>query len=181
MTRKVWAIALTSATIAAYGLGLFYEGLLARQSSDTMTFPFVDRVSAGRAYDNIAENAPVSQRAMIVDRLLKANPASGQSWALLSYVDWLRNGKHLSPAGVAALDRSYGLDPYDHDLGPWRVNFALENWDALSRNQRGIAISEASWILQYDWRASPDLKARLKTIRNPAGQAMAKLELVLAP
>jgi len=181
MTRKIWAIALSATIIAAYGLGLFYEGLLAGQYSDAWTFPFVDRVAAGRAYDNLPANATVAERALLVERLLKGSPASAQNWVLVSYVDWLKNGKHLSSAGIAALDRSYSLDPYDHDLGPWRADFALENWDALNPDIRAVAIAEASWILLHDWRATPDLKARLKTIRNPSGQVMSKLELALAP
>ena len=181
MKLKVWVIGLSSALLAAYGAGLFYEGYVAKSYAGAMTFPFVDRSAAERAYNALPDNTPLAARGAAVDRLLKADPANPRNWALASYVDWLSHGRRLSPAGLAAFDRSYTMSPLDADAGPWRINFALENWDRLGASQRSAVVSEANWILLHDYQTSFDLKARLRTIRNPAGRAMAKLELVLSP
>ncbi len=181
MNVKVWAIGACSAVLAAYGAGLFYEGYMANAYSGALTFPFVDRPAAERAYNALPDNTPLTVRGRAVDRLLKADPANPRNWTLVSYKDWLKDGQRLSPDGVAAFDRSYTMSPFDPDAAPWRVNFALENWDALNAGQRGAAISEANWMFEHDMVAAADLKGRLKTIRNPAGRAMARLELVLAP
>jgi hypothetical protein len=181
MNVKVWAIGACSALLAAYGAGLFYEGYLAKSYSGALTYPFVDRPAAERAYNTLANDAPLAARDQAVGRLLRADPANARNWTLVSYIDWLHHGQRLSPAGVAAFDRSYTMSPFDPDAAPWRVNFALENWTALSASQRVAVISETSWMFQHDMQTAADLKARLKTIRNPAGRAMARLELVLAP
>ena len=181
MTVKTWAIGVSSALLAAYGAGLFYEGYVADHYSGALTFPFVDRAAAERAYGALPQTAPLASREAAAARLLKADPASARSWALASYMDWLEHGRHLTPAGVAALDRSYTMSPFDHYAGPWRINFALENWDVLRRDQRGMVMAETNWLFQHDTGDAADLKARLKTIHNPVGQAIARLELVLAP
>ena len=181
MTVKVWAIGISSAALAAYGAGLFYEGYIARGYTGAMTFPFVDRPAAERAYDALPATAPIAVREAAATRLLKADPASAHSWALVSYMDWLGHNDHLTAAGLSALDRSYTMSPYDHDLAPWRASFALENWDSLTPALRQLEVSEINWMFQRDLGVSLDLKARMKVIRNPIGRAYAKLELVLAP
>ena len=181
MDVKVLAIGASAALFAAYGAGLFYEGYVAGTYSGALTFPFVDRPAAERAYNALPDSAPLAARDQAVGRLLKADPANARNWALVSYADWLHHGQRLSPAGVAAFDRSYTMSPFDADAAPWRVDFALENWNVLNASQRDVVISEANWMFQRDMVTAVDLKARLKTIRNPAGRAMARLELVLAP
>jgi len=109
MTVKTWAIGVSSALLAAYGAGLFYEGYVADHYSGALTFPFVDRAAAERAYGALPQTAPLASREAAAARLLKADPASARSWALASYMDWLEHGRHLTPAGVAALDRSYTM------------------------------------------------------------------------
>lgn len=180
MKVKVWVVGVSSALLAIYGAGLFYEGYLAKGYSGVLTFPFADRSAAERAYNALPDNAPLATRGAAVDRLLKVDPANPRNWALASYVDWLAHGRQLSPAGAAAFDRSYTMSAVDPDAGPWRINFALENWDRLNASQRGEVVSEANWIFLHDYQTGLELKTRLKTIRNPAGRAMAKLELVLA-
>ena len=181
MTVKVWAIGISSAALAAYGAGLFYEGYIARGYTGAMTFPFVDRPAAERAYDALPAAAPLAVREAAATRLLKADPASAHSWALVSYMDWLKHGYHLTPVGLNALDRSYTMSPYDHDMAPWRASFTLENWDALTPALRQMEVSEINWMFVRDLTVGVELKARLKAIRNPAGRAFARLELVLAP
>ena len=181
MTVKVWAIGVSSAVLAAYGAGLFYEGHIAQSYAGAMTFPFVDRPAAERAYDTLPATATLAVRQAAASRLLKADPASAHSWALVSYMDWLGHNYHLTPAGVSALDRSYTMSPYDHDIAPWRASFALENWDSLTPALRQLEAAEINWMFEHDLSVGLDLKARLKTVRNPVGRAFAKLELVLAP
>ena len=181
MRAKIWAIGVSSAFLAAYGAGLLYEGYVARDYSSALTFPFVDRAAAERAYDTLPATAPLSVREAAASRLLRADPANASSWALVSYMDWLRHGHHLTPVGLEALDRSYTMSPLDHQIAPWRINFALENWDSLSPDQRQVVTAELNWMFQHDLTAATDLKARLKTIKNPYGQVFARLEMVLAP
>jgi len=181
MTVKTWAIGVSSAILAAYGAGLFFEGYIAKGYVGAMTFPFVDRPAAERAYDSLPVNAPFAVRQAAAARLLKANPASAESWALVSYMDWLAHGDRLTSVGLDGLDRSYTMSPYDHDVAPWRDNFALENWDSLTPPLRQAVTSEMNWVFQQDYVVALDLKARLKTVKNPAGRAFARLELVLAP
>jgi len=181
MSAKIWAIGVSSAVLAAYGAGLLYEGYIARDYSGALTFPFVDRAAAERAYDTLPAAAPLATRQAAAARLLRADPANASSWVLVSYMDWLGHGHHLTPVGLEALDRSYTMNPFDHAIAPWRINFALENWDSLSPDQRQTVAAEMNWIFQNDLAAAIDLKARLKTIRNPYGRVVARLEMVLAP
>jgi hypothetical protein len=181
MRAKIWAIGVSSALLAAYGAGLLYEGYIAKSYAGVLTFPFVDRAAAERAYDTLPGGAPIATRQAAAARLLRADPANASSWALVSYMDWLRHGHHLTQVGREALDRSYTMSALDHQIAPWRINFALENWDALSPDQRQQVMAEMTWMFQHDAAASADLKARLKTIQNPYGQVVAKLEMVLAP
>jgi len=181
MTVKVWAIGVSSAVLAAYGAGLLYEGYIGKGYLGAMTFPFIDRASAERAYDALPAKAPLAVREAAAARLLKADPASARSWALISYMDWLGHGYHLTPVGLDALDRSYTMSPYDHDIAPWRASFALENWDSLTPALRQAEASEINWIFSRDSAVSVDLKHRLTTVRNPTGRSFARLELVLAP
>ena len=181
MSAKIWAISVSSVVLAAYGAGLLYEGYIARDYSGALTFPFIDRAAAERAYDGLAPTAPLATREAAAARLLKADPANAASWALVSYMDWLGHGRHLTPVGLEALDRSYTVSPLDHGVGPWRINFALETWDQLSPEQRGLTAEEISWLFQHDMAAAADLKTRLPTIRNPYGRVFARLEMALAP
>ena len=181
MSAKIWAIGVSSALLAAYGAGLLYEGYIAKGYSGAMTFPFVDRAAAERAYDALPDTAPIADRDRAAARLLRADPTNASSWALVSYMDWLKHGHHLTPVGQEALDRSYTMSPLDHDIAAWRINFALENWDTLSRNQRQTVASEIAWMFQHDVVVTADLKARLKTVTNPYGRVVARLELVAAP
>src|SRR5580698_1600332 len=103
MRAKIWAIGVSSALLAAYGAGAFYEGYVAQGYSGALTFPFVDRAAAERAYDTLPDSAPLAVREAAAARLLRANPTSAGSWALVSYMDWLRHGHHLSAVGLEAL------------------------------------------------------------------------------
>jgi hypothetical protein len=181
MRAKIWVIGVSSALLAAYGAGLLYEGYIAGSYSGALTFPFVDRAAAERAYDTLPASAPLATREAAAARLLRADPANAGSWVLVSYMDWLRHNHHLTAAGLEALDRSYTMNPLDHDIAPWRINFALENWDQLSPDQRQLVAAETNWMFQHDLSAAADLKSRLKSIRNPYGRVFAKLEMVLAP
>ena len=181
MTVKVWAIGVFSSVLAVYGAGAFYEGYLAKGYAGAMTFPFVDRAAAERANDTLPAQAPLAAREAAAARLLKANPASAQSWALVSYMDWLGHDHHLTAAGLSALDRSYTMSPYDHDIAPWRASFTLENWDTLTPALRQLEVSELNWMFEHDLTVGLELKARLKTVKNPVGRAFANLESVLAP
>jgi len=181
MSTKIWVIGVSSALLAAYGAGLLYEGYIAKDYSGVLTFPFIDRAAAERAYDGLPSTAPLAAREAAAARLLKADPASAASWALVSYMDWLRHGHHLTSVGLGALDRSYTMSPLDHAVGPWRINFALENWEQLSPDQRQLVTAEINWIFQHDMIAAADLKTRLPTVRNPYGRVVAELEMVLAP
>ena len=98
MRAKIWAIGVSSA-LSRPCAGLLYEGYIAKGYSAALTFPFVDRAAAERAYDALPDSAPLAVRETAAARLLRANPTNAGSWALVSYMDWLRHGHHLTRSG----------------------------------------------------------------------------------
>lgn len=74
-------------------------------------------------------------------RALTIAPTHAAAWLDLAYIDRLRHGK-LTPAGVAALQRSYDFEPLGPDVSPWRIRFAHEHWSEIGPELRREAIKE---------------------------------------
>lgn len=95
-------------------------------------------------------------------------PYDTRAWARLAYIDQLEH-RRLTPAGVAALQKSYDLVGIDPDIGLWRIRFALENSQAIPRSLRASVREEvtALWTYWDDRQRIIDLQPKLE---NPAGR-----------
>jgi hypothetical protein len=168
---------MAAALLSAYSGGLLYEGFISDRYSGILTYPFVDRPSAQRAFDRLAEDAPPSERAQSALRLVQADPGSPNSWNAVAYADWL-NHHGLTAAGVTALEHSYTISAFDRTNAVWRVGFALENWAALTPGLRRQVMTEAQLVL-HDVDLEPDLLDRLRAVRSAEGQMAATLILAM--
>jgi hypothetical protein len=74
-------------------------------------------------------------------RALAIAPTHAAAWLDLAYIDRLRHGR-LTPAGVAALQRSYDFEPLGPDVSPWRIRFTHEHWTEVGPELRRQAIKE---------------------------------------
>jgi hypothetical protein len=174
---KAWTIGTVSGLLGLYSIDLLYEGFISDHYSGLLTYPFVDRPAAERAYDRLPENAPITERALAARRLVDADPANPESWNAVAYTDWLAHGG-LSPAGVQALDHSYAVSFFDRPQAVWRVTFATENWATLTPEIRQDVIAEAKVAL-HDPTLGPQLRAQLKSISGPTAQMAAALILAI--
>ena len=172
---RAWIVASVSALGAAYCVGLLYEGYAADHYSNLLTAPFVDKPAAERAYNRLATNAPTAVRGAAAQRLVEGDPANPESWTALAYVDWLQHGA-LTPAGVAALDRSYQITFFEPEGAVWRIGFALDNWTALTPALRQQVLAESREALR-DPLVAPQLKTRLSRVRTAEGQLAATMIL----
>lgn len=174
MKLKAPIIAVSAALLSIYSAALVYEGFIEKPYSGLLTHPFMDRPAAERGYFDLAPNAPIATRKAAAQRLVQGNPSDPEAWMAVSYVDWLEHGRRLTPAGVAALDRSYSLSFFDRADAVWRVGFALDNWTALTPQLRQQVGDEADAALS-DWKLSRPMRTRLQAVRNPAGQLAARI------
>lgn len=101
-------------------------------------------------------------------RAIAEYPYDTGAWLRLAYLDRAEHGE-LTPAGVAALSRSYDLVAVDTDFGVWRIAFALENSQALPRPLRASVKQEAAalWTVGPYRRQIRNLRMQLK---NPSGR-----------
>jgi hypothetical protein len=164
--------------LAAYSLGLPYEGFIADQYSGFLTYPFVDKPAAERAYQRLGPNAPIAEREIAARRLIQADPANPGSWNAVSYVEYLKAGR-LSPKALEALDHSYAVSFFDGEGAGWRIGFALQNWADAPLALRKDVLTEAGVMIK-DPALGPKLKARLQTVTSPEGRLAAIMILASA-
>lgn len=128
-------------------------------------------------YDRAAETlldtphpTPVARAdaARLSHAALKQFPYDTSPWLRLAYIDWLQNGR-LTPTGLAMLKRSYDLIAVDPDVGEWRIRFALENSQSLSKDLRAAVRNEVL-ALMTNGKTRGELKQIQPTIQNPAGR-----------
>lgn len=100
-------------------------------------------------------------------------PYDTSSWLRVAYIDRSRHGE-LSPAGVAAIARSYDLIAVDPSLAPWRIRFALENWPKIPNDLRNSVRTEAA-ALSTDGRGRGKLNAALASLKDPTSAVIAAL------
>jgi hypothetical protein len=165
--------------LSLYCFGLLYEGFISDHYSGFLTYPFVDKPAAERAYDRLAPNAPMAERAQAARRLIEADPSNPESWNAVAYTDWLAHGG-LSPVGLTAFGHSYTLSFFDRPSAVWRVSFALENWPSLTPDIRKAALAEAKVVL-HDPALGPELRRRISQVQNPDGLLAGKLLLAMYP
>ena len=172
---KAWGLIALCVVLAAWSFGLLYEGFFADHYLGFFTYPFVDEPAAERAYQRLAPNAPIAERAIAAQRLIEADPTNPDSWNAIAYVEYAKAGR-LSPKALEALDHSYAVSFFDPTGGIWRISFALENWPALTPALRANVTTEATVMLK-DPTLGPRLKAQLLQIHNPAGRMAAMFML----
>ena len=165
--------------MSIYAAGLLYEGFISDRYASLLTYPFVDKPAAERAYDRLPAGAPAAQRAEAAQRLVEADPANPESWNAVAYADWVSH-QGLSAAGVTALSHSYAVGFFDRPSAVWRVSFVVENWDAVTPAIRQSAMAEAKAAL-HDPRLGPELRARLSGFQDPNSKLAATLLLAMNP
>jgi hypothetical protein len=171
---KAWCLIALCLLLAAYSFALLYEGFISDRYSGVLTYPFVDKPAAERAYKRLPATASLAERSLAAKRLVDADPANPDSWNAVADSEFHRAGGVLSPRALEALDHSYALSFFDADGAGWRIGFALENWAALPASLRKEVLTEASVMLK-DPALGPKLTARLTAVQNPAGRLAAAM------
>jgi hypothetical protein len=174
---KSWAVAVAAGLLALYALGLLYEGFASGRYSGALTYPFIDKTAAERAYDRLPPGAPPPERAAAAERLIQADPANPESWTAVAFADRETHGR-LTAKGLEALDHSYAVSFFDRPGAVWRVSFALENWADLTPQIRQDVLKEANITLNDPHLVTP-MKAHLATIHSPEGRLAAQLLLAM--
>jgi len=106
-------------------------------------------------------------------RAIALHPYDIGAWLRIAYVDAAAHGA-LTPAGVAALARSYDLVAYDTDQASWRIAFALEHWGDLPPELQAEVKAE-TFTLGVGWRHRLRIMEVLRGVTNPAGRMTASL------
>ncbi|MEE9380292.1 MAG: hypothetical protein V3V03_02715 [Hyphomonadaceae bacterium] len=92
-----------------------------------------------------------------VEKALEINPNSPYAWAHLAYLDtYIANG--VTPKAVEALTQSIERCQYcDAELGKWRLQYILSNWNDLPFELKEEARQQAR-LLKADPREHPYLR-----------------------
>jgi hypothetical protein len=175
MKWKAWSLMGLSLVLAAWSFGLLYEGFIADHYSGLFSFPFIDKSAAEGAEQRLAANALITERERAAQRLVQADPTNPDSWAAVSYAEFLKAGA-MSPKAIEALDHSYAVSFFDRPGAVWRIGFAMENWSALPPALRQDVLTEAKAALD-DPTLGPRLRSRLANLRDPAGRLAAMMLL----
>lgn len=173
--RRPIRLTVIAATPAACAI-LSILGLVALRGGGQTSLGSVTLLAAA-GYDRQADRvieaqtpspAALREAASLSRRAIAQYPYDTRSWARLAYVDRMEHGS-LTPAGVAALQRSYDLVGVDPDIGLWRIRFALENSQAIPKALRASVHEEvtALWTYWGDRSRIIDLQPELE---NPAGR-----------
>lgn len=88
-----------------------------------------------------------------------------------AYVESLRSPA-LSETAIAAIRRSYHIEPFGPDATAWRLRFIFEHWTAMPSDVRQSATAElAAAFPRHGWamRGLPD------TVSDPSGRMVATL------
>lgn len=99
------------------------------------------------------------------NRGLAQAPYDSRMRLRLAYIDSLDG--ELGPEGLAALDMSYQLLPFDQYVSTWRVRFALNHWGALTPELRAKTEAEA-----FAFAATPrrrEMLSALQSVTSPTG------------
>ena len=175
MKRGIRLTALTALLAGCAVLSIL--GLIALRCGGRAAIGPATLLEVAAGYDRAAEQAVESPRpsptalagAAAASRAAIAQyPYDTRAWEMLAFVDRLENGR-LTPAGVAALQRSYDLIGIDAANGLWRIRFALENSQAIPKSLRASVREEvaALWTFDEDRSRIIDLQPKLE---NPAGR-----------
>jgi hypothetical protein len=136
-------------------------------------------LAASRAL--LSQPADLDRAEAFTRAALRRSPARAGSWARLAYIDTAREGE-LGPEGLAALVRSYEVQPFaPESLMRWRVEFVLSRWAEVDEDLRNAALREirgataggSRWYENSQWawglsdRLPEDVAAALLEVTPP--------------
>ncbi len=146
----------------------------------------VDRRETGRLHHQAARLA-LTERPLDFDRIrtesyagLARNPAQGDAWARLAYVNTIQAGR-LGSMGQDALRHSFDTIPYGNlSFQQWRIEFTLSLWQDLDDNLQLAARRSLRNFGTTAWGRNwlTELLARLENRRAEDG-AIEAIEQVL--
>jgi hypothetical protein len=172
---KIRWIGVAAALIAAYGAGLLYEMVAAPAGCCALTWPSLDPIQAERL---LARTDPMGKsaaaQALTARTVLAARPGEPSAWMRLAYADRLQHGR-LTDAGQHALDTSYLIAPYVGNQTPWRLAFALNNWDTLLPATRKAVVQEINLTAQDGTIREATGRLVASSVHDPSGRLAAVL------
>jgi hypothetical protein len=128
---------------------------------------------AADALVRTARPADLRRAEALSRRAIALHPYDIGAWLRIAYVEAQVHGK-LTPAGIAALRRSYDLVAYDPDEASWRIAFALQHWADLPADLKAAVRAEAMSV-GSSWRHRARIVEVLKGVTNPAARLTAML------
>lgn len=155
------AISLIASTAGAFALGQpttdFSRAFGLAVSSEALA----DSIVRDPSMDAAGHEAAVAASR----RTLSQAPATATAWLRLAYLDSLTPGG-LGPDGNRAFAASYVAAPYGPDDTAWRLQFALNHWQAMEVSNRRLVLSE----LRYVARVRPAVLQQVRSsITDPIG------------
>lgn len=165
-TPKVWTgliIAFAFATMAAAAAAY----LAVDPDKAPVDSPLVLAIGQSRSAEAALAKSPadLARATEATERALSQAPYDSRARLRLAFIDSLDGD--LSPEGLAALEMSYQLLPFDQYVSAWRVRFALNHWGVLTPDLRKKVEAEA-----FAYSATPrrrEMIATLESVSSPIG------------
>jgi hypothetical protein len=168
-----------AATAAAAALALFQ---LAPDGSAPQLLPLaqphLDRAFAQLRGPHGRDRAVLAQAEAETRQALATSPARADAWLTIAYIEHEKAGG-FGPKAADALNRSYLVGPLDPDVSLWRLEFAFDNWPALSKELKGDVLRELSAMWTRTDRRQP-LRELVPTITDPSGRLALRVQIALA-
>lgn len=129
--------------------------------------PLILAIGESRAAESALRSTPpdLAAATLFTERALAQAPYDSRARLRLAHIDSLDGD--LSPDGVAALDMSYQLLPFDQYVSAWRVRFALNHWGLLSPELRKKVEAEAFAFAGTTRRR--EMLSTLASVSSPTG------------
>jgi hypothetical protein len=181
--RQTWKIGLAAGLAsAAILLSAAELGALVGHTGPLMWSPILGSAESHddisfRILEHASTPAAITAATAEVDRALELSPYDNQARLRLVYIDALHHPP-VGPAGVAMLEQSYSLMPYDYTVAAWRLRFGLEHWAALSPAARDEVYQEAMAFARSNSQ-QVSVVPILQSIHDPQGRLAAALWLRL--
>ena len=173
-TLLPWAIGVLSLAIAALAAAYAIEAAFV-QSAHPVSFLPLPLTAAYDAEAALSLDAdPVRAKAASM-KALAISPADARAWLNLARLD-ARPAGRLSPSGVADLERSYDMVPYDPQLIADRVSLVYDHWSELSSDIHEETLSEVRTAWPFADQRN-DVFAAAKQATSPTGKLALALEM----
>lgn len=165
-TPRIWAglfVAVALATLAAAAAAY----LAVDPDKAPVASPLVLAIGQSRSAEAALARTPadLALATEATERALAQAPYDSRARLRLAFIDSLDGD--LSPQGLAALEMSYQLLPFDQYVSAWRVRFALNHWGVLTPELRKKVEAEA-----FAFAATPrrrEMLAVLESVTSPVG------------